>query len=80
MYYHNYVLGEHFAAQLRGALPRRLGHAGPTSTIDYVDRSEIGAFLDEMIFKPGRSLPWPEFVNVATGEDLGIDAYIAEVK
>ena len=80
VYYHNYVLGELFSAQLRGALARQLGHTGPTSTVDYVDRKEIGAFLIDKVFKPGRATPWPEFVKVATGSSLGIDAYIAEVK
>jgi peptidyl-dipeptidase A len=80
VYYHNYVLGELFAAQLRDALAKHLGHKGPTSTIDFVDRKEIGAFLIEKVFKPGRSIPWPKFVEDATGKELGIDAYIAEVK
>jgi len=80
VYYHNYVLGELFAAQLRGAIARELGHQGPTSTIDFVDRVEIGEFLVKKVFKPGRSIPWPEFVKEATGAALGIDAYIAEVK
>ena len=80
VYYHNYLLGELFAAQLRGALARHLDHKGSTSTIDFVGRSEVGKFLIEKVFKPGRSVPWPKFVEEATGDLLGINAYIAEVK
>jgi peptidyl-dipeptidase A len=80
VYYHNYLLGELFAAQLRNALARELGHDGPASTIDFSARKEIGAFLIAKVFKPGRAMPWRDFVKAATGAELSIDAYIAEVQ
>ncbi len=80
VYYHNYLLGELFAAQLRSTLARRVGHEGPASTLDFVGKKEIGDFLIKDLFGPGRSIPWQQFVEQVTGSKLGIAAYIAEVQ
>jgi peptidyl-dipeptidase A len=70
VYYHNYQLGELFAAQLRHCLAKLAGHRGPTGTLSFNGRKEFGAFLREKVFRPGKLQPWPAFVERATGEPL----------
>jgi peptidyl-dipeptidase A len=79
VYYHNYQLGELFAAQLRGSLAKLAGHEGPTATLSFNGRKDFGRFLEEKIFKPGKIKPWPEFVKEATGEALTAKYFAAEL-
>ena len=80
VYYHNYLLGELFAAQLRATLARRIGHTGNPAAMDLRGHAEIGEFFRDEVFHPGSRLPWPEFVRECTGAPLGIEAYAAEVR
>jgi peptidyl-dipeptidase A len=80
VYYHNYQLGELFAAQLRGTLVKLAKHEGPAHTLKYTGNKDIGNFFKEKIFKPGMTLPWPEFVKKATGEPLTAKYFAEEVK
>jgi peptidyl-dipeptidase A len=80
VYYHNYQLGELFAAQLRGTLIKLAKHDGPAQTLQYKGNKDFGKFFKEKIFKPGMTLPWPEFVENATGEPLTAKYFAAEVQ
>ncbi len=80
VYYHNYLLGEVFAAQLRHTLAKMAGHKGSTSTLSFNGRTDFGKFLKEKIFAPGMSMPWPEFVKNATFEPLTARYFGEEVK
>lgn len=80
VYYHNYMLGELFAAQLRHALAGLAGHKGPTWQLRFEGRRDFGDFLRTRVFQPGNSLPWPEFVVQATGEPLTARYFAAEVR
>ncbi|MGI5861194.1 MAG: M2 family metallopeptidase [Myxococcales bacterium] len=80
VYYHNYVLGKLFAAQLRAHLAQMAGHQGPTSTLSFNGRKDFGAFLEEKVFRPGMAQKWPEFVELATGAPLSPAAFAAEVR
>ncbi|MBN2023394.1 MAG: M2 family metallopeptidase [Pirellulales bacterium] len=80
VYYHNYQLGELFAAQLRAAMARQLGHEGPAETFKVSDRKDVGQFLKEKVFAPGALVPWPEFVRRVTGEPLGAACFADEVQ
>ena len=80
VYYHNYMLGELFAAQLRDRLAKLAGHEGPTSELSFVERKDFGDFLEKKVFNPGAVMPWPEFVRGATGEPLTAEYFAAEVK
>lgn len=73
-YYHNYLLGELFASQLHRTIAREVLKEDPRKAI-YVGRPEVGAFLREKVFAPGRSLTWRELVRHATGEDLNAKAF-----
>jgi len=79
VYYHNYQLGELFAAQLRHKLADLAGHEGPTATLSFNGRKDFGTFLREKVFKPGRRKPWPRFVQDATGEALTAKYFAAEL-
>jgi len=80
VYYHNYMLGELLASQLRAVLVKIARHQGPAYTMDYRVHKEFGNFFKEKIFKPGMTDPWPEFVEKATGEPLTAKYFAEEVK
>ena len=80
VYYHNYQLGELFAAQLRHALAGLAGHEGPTSELSFNGRKDFGEYLTKRVFKPGRREPWPLFVKHATDEPLTAKYFAAEVQ
>ncbi len=80
VYYHNYMLGELFAAQMRKTLAKMAGHQGPTSTLNFNGRKNFGEFLSKKVFFPGALLPWPEFVEKVTGKKLSPKAFAEEVK
>lgn len=74
VYYHNYLLGELMASQLGQAIDRSVGGGERGYTEDH----QVGEFFRDRVFSAGSSLPWPELVRSATGEDLGPDAFIRE--
>jgi len=80
VYYHNYMLGELFAAQLRSELAELAGHEGPTAELSFNGRKEFGDFLKRKVFAPGSTRPWPEFVRRATGNPLSAKNFAAEVR
>jgi peptidyl-dipeptidase A len=82
VYYHNYLLGELFAAQLRHRLAPAGAQPGaqPASPGEpNFARREIGDFLRQQVFAPGSTCPWPEFVRRATGEALTAKYFAGEV-
>jgi peptidyl-dipeptidase A len=80
VYYHNYLLGHLFAAQIQATLKKIAKHEGPAHTLDYRAHKEFGDFFKERIFKPAAAAPWPEFVEQATGEPLTARYFSREVK
>ncbi len=71
VYYHNYLLGECFAAQLRHVTARLPGGSyGP----------EVARFLVERVFAPGRSVRWDRLIEQATGEPLTAAHLAAEIE
>jgi peptidyl-dipeptidase A len=76
VYYHNYLLGELIAAQLRAAIARdALEGESPDG---YYGRREVGAFLRRRIFEPGARWHWQEHLRRATGSRLTLHAFTAE--
>ena len=43
--------------------------------ISFAERTELGKFLMEKVFKHGKSLTWQELVVNATGESLSAKAF-----
>ena len=77
VYYHNYMLGELFAAQLRATIATQQGlEQGQAIHAD----ATIGAFMKEKVFAPGAAQSWPDFVKAATGEALSAKYFAAEVE
>jgi peptidyl-dipeptidase A len=69
-YYHNYMMGDLFAAQVKHYIARQvldLDDAGRTS---FYDQPKVGQYLREKIFGPGDLYSWNELTRLATGEPL----------
>lgn len=79
VYYHNYVLGELFAAQLRTKLATLAAFTGPAVKLSFNGRKDFGDYLTANVFKPGMTQKWPDFVTAATGAPLSPAAFGAEV-
>jgi len=70
VYYHNYLLGECFASQLRKATSGLAGGSyGP----------QVARFLVGRVFAPGRSIRWDRLIERATGEPLNVAHLAAEL-
>jgi peptidyl-dipeptidase A len=72
VYYHKYLLGRMFAAQLTQAMNERFGGWWP-------GRPESGGYVAEHLFAPGARYPWQELVERVTGQPLGVSALAAAV-
>lgn len=80
VYYHNYLLGEVFAAQLRHTFSLMSGHQGPVSALSFNGRKDFGQFLTRRIFSPGMREPWSSFVRNAMGESLTVRYFVDELR
>jgi peptidyl-dipeptidase A len=69
VYYHNYMLGELFAAQLRQSLGKAFINDDP----------KIGKILTDKVFFPGAKYHWEKFVEQATGNQLSPKAFSNEL-
>ncbi len=79
-YYHNYMMGELFAAQVHHAVCREvLNGIDPASAV-YVGNKSVGDFIKERVFRPGRSLSWNALTRHATGEELNAKAFAADFR
>ena len=67
VYYHNYILGELFASQLRATLGTR-------------DTVRFGRQLQNRVFAPGARYDWQEFVRRATGRPLTPEYFARELR
>ena len=67
VYYHNYQMGELFAAQLR-------------ATIGVRDNARLGRQLQEKVFAPGQRYEWQDFVKRATGKPLSPEFFAKELR
>jgi peptidyl-dipeptidase A len=70
VYYHSYMMGELFAAQVRHALASVLPKDVDTYQTSFHSRPEVGQFLREQVFGPGNLYSWNDLAQRATGEPL----------
>ncbi|MDR2169523.1 MAG: M2 family metallopeptidase [Planctomycetaceae bacterium] len=70
VYYHNYMLGELFAAQLRESLGKNIEN----------DTPNLGIILKQKVFAPGSKYNWQDFVKKATGQPLSPKAFAKELE
>jgi len=69
-YYHNYLLGELLASQLYNHIGSQVLQAEDVFKQSFVGRPEVGSYLREKVFEPGKTLRWNEMIEAATGEPL----------
>jgi peptidyl-dipeptidase A len=69
VYYHNYMLGELLASQLDHFIQRHVLGSGD-ERLPMSDRSEVGEYLKESVFRFGRRFHWDRMIREATGEPL----------
>ena len=67
VYYHKYLYGRLFAAQLTRKLDADVGGW-------WAGRERSGAFIKRELFMPGARFPWTELVERVTGRSLGVEA------
>ena len=79
VYYHNYLLGELFAAQVHRTIARDVLKVADPKTAIYVGDKSVGDYLREKVFSPGRNMTWNELIRYATGEELNPKAFAAEI-
>lgn len=79
VYYHNYMLGELFASQLRAKLAEIADHQGSIANLSFRNRKDFGLYLQDQVFSPGKRLVWPEFVSSCTGGTLTPRYFTAEI-
>ncbi|HEV7224636.1 MAG TPA: M2 family metallopeptidase [Pirellulales bacterium] len=77
-YYHNYMMGELFACQVNHAIARDVLKTADAKNASYVGRKDVGRFMKERVFAPGRTLTWNELTKFATGEELNPKAFAAD--
>ena len=78
VYYHNYMMGELFASQVHHAIARDVMKGADPATVVYVNNPEVGKFMKERVFGPGRTLPWNGLTRHATGAELNARAFAAD--
>lgn len=78
-YYHNYMMGELFASQVHHTIAREVLKTTPDQAI-YAGHPEVGEFLKAKIFAPGRTLPWNELTQFATGSGLNPADFAADFR
>lgn len=76
VYYQNYQLGELFAAQVLSNIAQNLYDGADISDVIFWDKSEAGNYLRDKIFKPGKTQPWNDMINEATGEPLSAKFFV----
>lgn len=74
-YYHNYLLGNIFASQIQYNLANKVLEVKDWRNQSFANNEEIGQYLIQNIFKPGKRYPWNEMIEKATGEKLTAKYY-----
>ncbi|HUY93536.1 MAG TPA: M2 family metallopeptidase [Pirellulales bacterium] len=77
-YYHNYMMGELFACQVNHAIARDVLKTTDAKNASYVGRKDVGQYMKDRVFAPGRTLTWNELTKFATGEHLNPQAFAAD--
>ena len=77
-YYHNYQLGELLASQLQAYINTQILKAAAGDVVSLSNNPEIGAYLLNMVFRPGAKYQWNDMIKRATGEELTAKYYAGE--
>jgi peptidyl-dipeptidase A len=79
-YYHNYMMGQLFASQVHHTVAREVLGGVPPSKANYVGKPEVGRYMKDKVFAPGKTLLWDELTRHATGERLNPKAFAADFR
>ncbi len=79
VYYHNYLLGELIASQLRAAIERNVLGGRADAGQRLVSDPVVGSYLRERVFQPGALRHWQEALAYATGERLQLYHFVQQV-
>ena len=74
-YYHSYMLGDLFAAQVSEHIARNILGGITSGKSCFYGRLEAGDFLQKHIFAPGNLYSWNELTQRATGNPLSAEAF-----
>ena len=77
-YYHNYMLGELLASQLHNYIVTNVLKLESYKGVSYVNKAEVGTYLQKEIFAAGSLYHWNEMIRRATGEELTPKYFVAE--
>ncbi|MFH1418034.1 MAG: M2 family metallopeptidase [Planctomycetota bacterium] len=78
VYYHNYLLGDLFAAQVQHHIATHvLGLNDPMATSFY-GRKDVGDYLRREVFAPGKLYAWNDLTKRATGEPLAAKYFVRQ--
>lgn len=69
VYYHNYMLGELIASQLRHYIESNIIE-GAADRDGIHGNTDVGEYFVDVVYKPGDTVPWTEHVELVTGESL----------
>lgn len=78
VYYHNYVLGDLFAAQVQGHIASAVLRGGEPGSSSFYGHKEVGEYLREKIFAPGNRVSWNDLTQQATGEPLSAKHFVRQ--
>ncbi|MFQ6092425.1 MAG: M2 family metallopeptidase [bacterium] len=70
VYYHNYMLGELTASQFYTYIAKTVLKSQDPVVTAYFDHPEVGDYMKERIFQPGKRYDWNGLLRYATGEPL----------
>ena len=74
-YYHNYLLGELLASQLYYYITKNIIKSEDYKNQSFYGNAEVGKFLKEKVFMPGKMYYWNDMIEKATGEKLTAKYY-----
>lgn len=76
VYYHSYMMGDLFAAQLQEHLARRVLNVPDPMATSFLGHTEVAAVMREKVFAPGKRETWNSLTRLATGEPLIARAFV----
>ncbi|MCX6113511.1 MAG: M2 family metallopeptidase [Proteobacteria bacterium] len=74
-YYHNYLMGELLASQLNYYIAKNIIKSKDIKNQSYANNKDVGKYLAEKVFAPGRKYYWDDMIKKATGEKLTAKYY-----
>ncbi|MGH7729686.1 MAG: M2 family metallopeptidase [Candidatus Eiseniibacteriota bacterium] len=79
VYYHNYMLGEMMASQLRRHLLEEVLGDGADGGRRFVSSPEVGAYLSTRLYRGGKTLDWRDTLRQATGQSLSVAGFVEDL-